>query len=320
MQPSARTYDGLKPKFHPYCIGHPACKEPVAQKAWAAFQAWNADPSNKLAPFPAYITDIGDFLLETSRTRRPLPPTDTLLYSVRKAAKLRYYLTTYGLHSSIAVPKKFILKMQNQLIVMTEKIPLLPQPKKNLHPIQAAHLTKLIFLVFIDPLDANNHLSFTPDGKVAIMDTTPIDRCIKKSLTSKLLGQLLFNDSLRLSRKFCITAQLKTQCSYMEKIAVEEVEKKEWQNGIKQSIASLALCCFSFCAIPIFSAHTALSPYVIIPINIGLMGVASLKVLVCFKQCLSVHQTYTWSLEGESGLKQIESFKQNNPLISKERQ
>ncbi|MBM3197847.1 MAG: hypothetical protein FJZ58_01150 [Chlamydiae bacterium] len=133
------------------------------------------------------------------------------IYRVRKAEKVRNYLVTHGYQDHFHVPKKYLYwhEAKQEFLVVCEKVPLADKvvaivnadmknnykrlsvpgtqvdklakgtQEQPLTEVQAKALTELATIGLTD-LTFNNFF-FTPEGKVAILDTESVKRPIKKA-------------------------------------------------------------------------------------------------------------------------------------------
>lgn len=308
------AYKDLHPKFHPFCIGHSLCQDPVAEHAKNVFDAWKAYHDH-LAPLKSdqkHIIDIGEFFLKRARSQKTTEkPTDTHIHRVSKAAKMRAYITRKGLESYFVVPKKFILKMETgELVVIAQKIPH-KVGEAHLSHLQAIGLAELIFLGLLNPFDAQNRVLVDLKGRIAILDTAPFGRQIKVAIKQYWIGRFIFNKTMPLSRKLCATARLKSLCAPIEQTKIEEVETRNYREGMKHSVSRAALSCLSLCLLPTVTSVTSslsINSLVVSTVYVGFIGLASIKILSCVTQALSIHQVYMTSLERERGLPEIEEM------------
>ncbi len=214
---SVINMSNLSPKFQPFLIGSPKCPAKIKDEIDTIFQ----QPLTSLKS--NYILDAGKWILKLGRTDGLHTTPDTHLYRVRKAEKIRTYIQQNNLEAHIAVPTKYLYwnTAQNQFYVVAEKMDLSSEvgmptsgeveanfkagasfggqlqalannaPKRSLTPPQAKALAELSVLGYTD-LSYNN-LYFTQDGKVAIIDTEPLKRSLKKMSKSSFFF-FLFGD------------------------------------------------------------------------------------------------------------------------------
>lgn len=303
MRPSTDAYDFLPRKFLPLCIGHAACKDPFAEEAWAAYGLWKQEhvthgPSNHL------VIDIGTFLLEGPYKG---PSVLTPLYSMHKAKKLSLYLTSKKVDRCFFIQKQFIFGIDaHTLMIIEQKNPtmLSHQISPCLSSSEATAAAALIFFGFINLLNSNNCLTFTQTGKIVIVDPTPNDRLRKVAIMDSMLGRFFFDKALRLPRKLCLTALIKTFCPPLVKSDVEKIERQEYNKGIKYSIVMIAFYALSLYATVTMSTPTLAT----MPIKVGFIGLTSSKLLLYVMHAFNIHQAYTASMQREEGISLIREY------------
>lgn len=319
---SENAYNVLKPKFHPFCIGHPACQNP---KAVRALQVWQNALTHGLGqPIKGYIKDLGEFIIKSPR-KYAVTTFDTHLYRVRKAEKIRRFIHDNELDDHFAVPEKFILPDPSNysgFVVIAEKLALSNEvgrifsedfahivalqregqfhayatgaPQRRLNAQQVNALARLAFLGYND--QNYNNLFFTIDGKIAILDTEPLNRFMKKALQRNVIRKCLglYNHSIANLRAFHATSDLKFVCSPVQQTVVERIE---YLKSISKMITRLAVCTLGIYALMLLS----LSAIFLVPIVTLLCA----KILIHIKQTLTIYSTYMMSLKGYAGYRQI---------------
>ena len=260
----------LPEKFHPYLIGHPkCCLDPAAQD-----QIKNILSQPKVF-LKSNVLGVGKWILKHTRTDF-ITTEDTHLYRVRKAEKVRRYIEANGLQEELIVPKKWICRWREDFWTVSEKIDLseevaspikgfqewvrpeeaaqvggqlnalcnLGKPRREINPTQARALAELSILGYTD-LTYNN-LYFDKAGKVAIIDTEPVKRALKKEVFAGSLPRFFGDKGGFLSMQAVAgIAKLKMVCGNPEALkAVESVETRLVVWTIAKLVAKLALAIF----------------------------------------------------------------------------
>ncbi len=188
------------------------------------------------------------------------------------------------------------------------------KPKKELSVIQARALAELSTIGLTD-LSYNN-IYFTQDGKVAILDTEPLKRGLKKAyFANRILSALVMHkDSLLAHQALTGTAKLKSYCLPQAREAVENVEKKLVLWTIARLTTKIALGCLVFSFTPSILALIPLSAYLIIPISLALKTSAVMKSLTALVQIISLYFTWSLSHNKYTGLTAINQLEQQGYL------
>lgn len=206
----------LNSKFYPYLLGHPQCPVSLKGEIDQIFQR----SLLKLSCKGGNIFEGERWVLKRARTDLPTTP-DTHLYRIRKAEKVRTYILMNNLGESLVVPQKYLYwhETEQRFYVVSEKLDLSDEvpksscpelertlrsassligqiqafkegkPQRALTSIQAKALAEISILGCTD-LSYNNFY-FTRCGQIAIIDTEPHKRVLKKqfkNLFTKLLA------------------------------------------------------------------------------------------------------------------------------------
>lgn len=321
---SAVTISNLSPKFQPYLIGSstfPVIKEQI-DAIYKDRQPLKGD----------YIYEAGKWILKFVRTDGLSTP-DTHLYRVRKAEKIRTYIQQNNLGDHIVVPKKYLYwdATRNQFCVVAEKMNLSPEvatpasqeieagfkscaselqgqcqalsegkPRRSLTPTQAKALAELSVLGYTD-LSYNN-LYFTSDGKVAIIDTEPHKRSLKKMRSS--LFQSLFFDKGSLLTMQSIAGIAKLKLYTDNPAALQEIQKVEknhvlWR--IAQLITKISLVALAIYFTPTITARIPVAALAK-ALKISFIAIAVIKDLFLIFNVINVYGFWSWSHQGPQGV------------------
>lgn len=325
---STVSINNLHSKFQPFLIGSPTCTANIKAEIDAVFQKPLTLLKNN------YIFDAGNWVLKLGRTGSIVTTSDTHLYRVRKAEKIRSYIHQNNLEDHIAVPQKYLYwhAIQNQFYVVAEKMNLSPevaQPasqeieanfkrcgalyggqmgaldqgasKRSLTPVQAKALAELSILGYTD-LTYNN-LYFTQDGKVAIIDTEPLKRSFKKLIKSNFLYFLLGDKEFVLTQQSIIgIAKLKTYTSDPTALqAVQKVEKNHALWMIARLIAKISAVTLAVYLTPTITAFIPIATMAT-TLKVSFIAIAFLKNFVFITNLLSVCMVWGLSCRGDVGL------------------
>jgi len=243
------------------------------------------------------IFDIGEWFVK--RNNRIIHHFGENLYRVRKAKKIREYIIRNELTKHFIIPEKYIcwIEIQQEFCVISKKIPLSQEiPARELTPIQARSLAELSLLGY--SLDYKN-LHFTPGGKVAIIDTKPKKRGIKKIDVFHLRDR----DSLITRQMLLEVAELKLYCHNPDALqAIEEVANKCVAKTIvkliqKIAFASLVICCTSYIGYFLVGEITLELSLII--------GALVIKIFFLIKNIFDIKKLLEWSCEGLAGLEKM---------------
>lgn len=320
----------LSHKFQPFLVGSPTCPAKIKDEMDTIFE-------ESLRPLKGnYIFDAGKWILKLERTDGSKTTPDTHLYRVRKAEKIRTYIQKNNLEAHIAVPKKYLYwnTSQNQFYVVAEKMDLSTEvatpaskdieenwrgaasyggqvhalankaPRRSLTTIQARTLAELSVLGYTD-LSYNN-LYFTKDGKVAVVDTEPQKRSLKKIVKSSFFF-FLFGDkrSVLAQQSIAGIAKLKLYTDDPTALqAIEKVEKNHALWGMARLITKISLVTLAIYFTPTI---TALIPIAIVAttLKVSFIAFAVLKNIFFALNLLSVYIVWNFSCNGLKGIRQI---------------
>jgi len=330
------SINNLAPKFQGFLIGSPTCPANIKIEIDGIFQ----QPLKRLKS--NYIFDAGKWVLKLGRTDVPGMTPDTHMYRVRKAEKIRSYIEQNKLEDHIEVPKKYLYwnEKEKQFYVVAEKMNLSSEVgtpasedfesrwksvahicggqaqslannarKRSLTPTQAKALAELSILGYTD-LTYNN-LYFTLDGKVAILDTEPIKRPLKKMVKSSFFF-FLFGDkgSMLSSQSLGGIAKLKSYIDTPEALqAVEKVERNHALWSIAQLITKIVVVTLAIYFVPTITALIPI-PEVAMALKVSFIAVAVLKDLTLTLTVISVYRLWHLSYKGFEGLSEISRIEQ----------
>lgn len=318
----------LPSKFHPFLIGHAKCafkgEEEIDQLS----------RSDQLKQIKNNVFDAGKWIVKGERADGLLMAPDTHIYRVRKAEKIRKFITENHLEEEFIVPQKYIYwsKELSKFYVISEKLELrdaVAEPadaeieaffktcsvaggqflnlangkqKITLSDSQARTLAQLAFLGYTDLTYNNMH--FTKDGKIAIIDTEPLKRLFKKQLKT-VLNQL-FGERLSVVTQQAITGTAKLKL-YSTDSAKKEIEKVETKNVIR-AVAILV----SKLAVAVLALYFAPSLIAVAPLGmvkpLAVFAVKTLcvaRILTLFMHIFSVVTLWKLSDGTLEGVKKI---------------
>ena len=324
----------LPAKFQPFLIGSPTCLCPadLKEKIDSLFIQGSATQLKE------HIFETKDWVLKLGRQDGLLTTPDTHLYRVRKAEKIRTYVQQNHLENAIAVPKKYLYwcEQENRFYVVAEKMALSKEvaapksqemeaafkgfyateagqlaagqikalaenaPKRSLTPDQAKALAELSILGYTD-LTYNN-LYFTQDGKIAIIDTEPQKRALKKKKLSNFIDSFFMVDKGFLLSMQSIAGIAKLKLYIDDQTALSNVEKVEknhvlWRIAIlitKISIVALA----SRLVVSIIVARVPV-PAVVRVLEVSLPIIASIKVGRLVNPAIDIYNLWDLSCRGD---------------------
>lgn len=322
---STINLSNLPSKFQPFLIGSSTC--PVSKdEIDAIFQ-------QSLQPLKSdYIFDAGKWVLKLGRTDGLATTDDTHLYRVRKAEKIRTYICQNNLEEHIVVSKKYLYwhESERKFYVVSEKMDLSAEvatpaskdieavfkagqfsgqagaltnnaPKRSLTPTQAKALAELSILGYTD-LTYNN-LYFTKDGKVAVIDTEPVKRFVKKLKSScpslEDMGCLLTAQSI------AGIAKLKLYTN--DPVALRAVQKVEKNHVLWRIAVLITKISVVTLAIYFTPTITALIPIaaVALTLKVSFIAVAVLKNCNLIGSVIGVYGLWSLSYQGFQGVDQI---------------
>jgi hypothetical protein len=324
--------NNLPSKFKPFLLGEATDTIAIKEQIDEAF-----------VKGPTYLksTNIftaGNWILKKGRTDGLLTTPDTHLYRVRKAEKIRKYIADHHLEAHLMVPKKYLYwrESEKQFYVVSEKVTLSEavakpvstsfenqlkaiatlfggqlkalsenKPQKVLTDTQAKALAELSTIGYTD-LTYNN-LFFTPDGKIAIIDTEPQKRALKKLVCKSKLAWFFGNKASLLTAQALVgIAKLKLYCN--SKSSQEEVSKVEKRHALKdiaKLVGKIALLSF---ALYLTCSAVALLPISTTAIAAITFTLTSITVIKSITLALGILNTlYAWYLSShyETSLPQI---------------
>lgn len=328
--------DNLPSKFHPYLLGHPSCpsnqlKDEIDQICAGSLTPLKGD----------YISMAGRWVFKLQRGDGIATTPDTHIYRIRKAEKIRNYILQNHLESHLMVPKKFLYwhQVSQKFYVISEKVNLSPEvaepesdevediwkagavlgggqcaalaedkPKRALTAQQAKALAELSTMGYTD-LSYNN-LYFTTDGRIAIIDTEPQKRFLKKAVAKNIIPYLLIDKSSLLAQQAISgTAKLKLYCSEeAARLEVRKVESKHALWNIAKLISKIALL-----GLALYFATNAI---VLLPIaaviatslKVAVIAIAAIKMTYLTLNALYILMLLGLSQKHLEGIKIIETM------------
>lgn len=323
------SLNNLPAKFHPYLLGHPLCpKNKLEKEIDKVFE-------KALSPLKSdYIFSAGNWVLKLGRTDGVLTTDDTHLYRIRKAEKIRKYISNNNLEDHIMVPKKFLYwnENENRFYVVSKKVDLLEdvaepsdfleplldaalakqfggqvkaftkgKPTRALSPEQARGLSELSILGYTD-LTYNN-LFYNTDGKVAIIDTEPVKRGLKKELAKNKFAMWLGDKGALLAQQSISgMAKLKMYCNSEALREVKKVEQKHVLWSIAKLIGKIAFYSFALYVLTKAVALLPIGALAVKALKISLIAIAILKILVLVLNVASVATIWKLSQDKLDGI------------------
>ncbi len=327
------SISNLPTKLRRFLIGDLTCDCPSKLKDTidAKFQQESLTPLKS-----TYIWDGGEYVIKGQNADGRLTTADTHLYRVLKAEKIRSYLNKNDLNKYVAVPKKFIYfhEKEKKFYVVAEKMNLSREVAKpasteiaynfkqdnlsggqakalhdgaeqrSLTSIQAKTLAELSILGYT-ALSYNN-LYFTQEGKVAIIDTEPKKRRLKKAFNSSYFW-FLFGDKGALLSQQSIAGIAKLKLYTDNPFALKAIQKVE-RTHVLWRMATLIAKIFAVTLVIYFTPTImALIPIatLAVTLKVSLIAVAVLKNLFLILNILSVYQIWNYSYEDMPGFIEI---------------
>ncbi len=324
---SIPSIDNLSSKFQPFLIGSPTCSVNIKSEIDSFFQR----PITRLKS--NYIFDAGDWVLKLGRTDNLLTTPDTHLYRIRKAEKIRNYISQNNLEDHIEVPRKYLYwnTDEKQFYVVAQKLDLSREvaspasadienalkrgasirgeqgyalanhaPKRSLTPTQAKALAELSILGYTD-LTYNN-IYFTRDGRVAIIDTEPVKRGLNKIVKASLFFFLFCDKGALLSQQSIAgIAKLKLCTDNPAALqAVQKVERNHALWNIAQLITKISLVTLAIYFAPAVTAFIPIAA-VATTLKVSFIAAAVLKDFILTMNVLSVYTVWSLSHQGLEG-------------------
>ena len=326
----------LQSKFHTHLLGHALCPAKFKGEIDGLFANKSLNPLKS-----DYVFDGGDWILKMGRTDLPTTP-DTHLYRIRKAEKIRTYLHRNHLENDLMVPEKYLYWNENEkrFYAVAKKVPLsdevvkpIPEFESSLEAgapilggqaqafvdgkqqraltlVQAKALAELCVLGYTD-LSYNNFF-FTVDGKVAIIDTEPHKRALKKATFNSKIGYWLGDKGSMLAQQAISgMARLKLVCT--DPSALKEVEKIEQKHALwsmTKLIGKIAVGILIIYGALYALPRLSINAMVIKVLKVTAVAIAILKVLILTLNMLSIKKVWSLSQQGLPGFIQIVGFEQ----------
>ncbi len=313
----------LPSKFRPFLVGSPNC--PTEQEIGEVFKGTLQDLKG------GYIFSADKWILKCERKDQLQTTPDTHLYRLRKAEKIRTYIQQNKLEEHLKVPRKYIYwhKEESKFYLVDEKMELSDEVvtpasaeieaifkgegailggqtqalasgalRRSLTRIQAKALAELSVLGYTD-LSYNN-LYFTKDQKVAIIDTEPQKRFLKKRCKSNFLYYFLGDKGVILSEQSIAgIAKLKLCADSPEVLEViQKVEKNHvlWRSAVLVAKISLVTLALYFTSTKVRVSRS---------LKIGFIAFLVLKNLVLTLNLVGLYSIWVSSCQGVPGLRRI---------------
>jgi hypothetical protein len=317
------TPSDLNPKFYPYLIGRSECQAPdnYQPKLKEIF-------SRELTPYSQrdYIFVEDDWFLKLPRRKFPTTP-DTHLYRVRKAEKIRRYIENRDLSEHFVVPKKYLYWHFNQFYVVAEKLELSDEeatmkgtnhnfsdPKRGepcsasstatraLSVAQATGLAELAIYTGLTDLSYNN-CHFTPDGKIAIVDTEPLGRVVKEWAKRTFFEDLQAIKALQVVGGM---AKLKTYCSNPEAlIAVQKIERRYALSNLARLVCKIAMASLALVIFPYIIGYAPFGLVATSSLKFLAVSIAALKTIYLINSTVELYDRWWLSTQKKAGLQII---------------
>lgn len=324
----------LPNKFFPFLLGHPSCaSNDIKNEIDQIMQ------SCLIVNLKNNVFDCGKWILKYPRTDGLPTNPDTHLYRVRKAEKIRNYIINNKLEAEFAVPKKFLYQLENKdYCVIAEKLELSQDvvslysdetrkgitiqlelvgqvsalakgaKERPLTPTQAKALAELSILGYTD--QTFNNFFFTRDGKVAIIDSEPLKRLLKKTIAASKINSFICDKSGMLTcHSVAGIAKLKQVCTDPEaRKQVELVEKNHVLWAIAKLTLKVVLGCLVIYSIPRAISSLGLPSKAATLLRVSLRTVSVIKTIFLTLQVLSVSNMWFMSCNGDKGLIAIQEI------------
>jgi hypothetical protein len=190
-------------------------------------------------------------------------------------------------------------------------------PERALTPIQAETLAELAIYVGYTDLSYNN-LYFTPDGKVAIINTEPVNRILKKLVKKHEIIYWLGDVGIIETRQALIgIAKLKQVCSKPEALQkVNKVEQKYVLWFLAKLVGKIALAILVIYFIPTAFALLPLRGWALTCLQAILKTIAVLKTISLTLCIIYIYKVWQWSHQGVSGMKKIDKMEKLDVKIN----
>lgn len=324
----------LPSKFEPFILGNPKCKAPVSVKT--AIDSVFTHPLVDMKG--GYVFDAGNWVLKFTRNDGLMTTPDTHLYRVRKAEKVRKYIADNRLDRELVVPQKYLYWKvdEGRFYVVSQKVDLAPEvanptpelgeairaaellasgqmqalvsgaATRALSPLQAKALAELATMGLTD-LSYNN-LFFDRQGRIAVIDTEPVKRALKKKLFAyPSFGFWMGDKAVNKAQQVLTgTAKLKLSCSDpLARREVEKVERRHTLWNLAKVVTKLALVCLAIYFLPTIIASLALPSALATTLKICAIGAASLKALLLSLNTVSLGYIWKQSCKGIHGIQAI---------------
>ncbi len=177
----------LSSEFNPYLLSHPKCVVDVEERQ--VLQNMVQEMGKAIAENPGlvssvgktHIFDCGEYFLKLQRAKNDPIPTahDTHMYRIIRANQIRKFVKKEKLDGLVVIPDKFLCWSEHlkNFAVLSKKIILCPQDSWTVEKIRA--LALLTLAKFVDIHEGN--VKFSEDGRIAIVDTEPLDRLLTET-------------------------------------------------------------------------------------------------------------------------------------------
>jgi hypothetical protein len=139
-------------------------------------------------------------------------------------------------------------------------------------------LAKLSFLGYTDLTYKN--MFFTPEGQVAIIDTEPVKRSIKKLNAESPIPWFQDKDTWIMQQAIGGTAKLKSVCSDPLALkAVEKIEAEHFLWNLAKLVCKIAIVVLVLCVVPFLLTQLAIAAVVVTALKVTIIGLASMKLI-----------------------------------------
>jgi hypothetical protein len=176
---------------------------------------------------------------------------DQHIYRVRKATRIQQVIDKHGF-TQVVVPKKFLYQHEGSWFVIAQELDLDPNASitknfsifdkkivKPLTPEQAKEISTICFEGRLNDLGSHN-LFYTRDGKIAIVDTEPVNRKTKKNLGFfRLIPSFLL--TIRFTAANVESERVRRLCEDKAKRAIDTVCRSMYIKHLAKLVAKIVL-------------------------------------------------------------------------------
>ena len=219
--------------------------------------------------------------------QRPDYRSDTHLYRVRKAKKINATLIKNGDDSLFVVPKKYLYTKDNEQVVVAEQM--VGQKFQNTDrftPEQTRALTRLVTQGLFTDIHHENFLK-REDGKIAIIDTEPVSRGVKKANRNILTYLCGASPIFDVKMKIETLARLAKYCAPEAIPIIERAQRRYICKQVALVVAKIAIAAILLITLPkITAAAIAYTGVIIGASAIATATAAASKVAIAVGLCL----------------------------------